>query len=157
MPEAALIVNARQHRLRSALAAALAVTLGWAALAPLSAGLRERRFDIPAGTAALLAAGGQDDNIPAEVTLTLGFDDVLLLRNFDRVSQQFGPVLLPAGEQFRLPFERTGVYPIATTARAGRRLTVTVVDWPTPGWERLSWRLARLGQHLRYLPPLPPR
>jgi hypothetical protein len=136
------------------LAAALALVLLWAALAPLGAGSRERTVAIAPGTSALLAAGGRDD-LPSAITLTLGVDDVLLLKNGDSVAQQFGPVLLAPGEQFRLPFEQAGDYPIAGSAWANHRLTVKVVEWPAPGWERLSWRAAALAHTLRYLPKQP--
>ncbi len=124
----------------------------WAALAPLQGSGRERLVTIPAGTSALLAAGGRDDSLPSAITLTLGVEDVLLLKNADQVAQQFGPVALAPGEQFRLPFEQAGEYPVATSAWADRRLTIKVVEWPAPGWERLSWRVAALVQALRYLP-----
>lgn len=134
------------------LAGVVLLGLLWAALAPVQGGSRERLVTIPAGTSALLAAGGRDDGLPSAITLTLGVDDVLLLNNADQVAQQFGPVALGPGEQFRLPFEQAGEYPVATSAWADHRFTVKVVEWPAPGWERLSWRVAALVQALRYLP-----
>jgi hypothetical protein len=128
-------------------AAAAALLLLWMALAPLQAERRERDLEIRPGAAATL---------PAAITLTLGVQDVLLLRNTDRVALQFGPVLVAPGQQFRLPFEQAGVYPVAASAWAGRTLTVTVVDLPAPGWERVTWRLAAFSHALRYWPTLPP-
>jgi len=145
----------QRRALHRELLGAAALTLLWAALAPLGGGSREHSVAIPAGTAALLASGGRDDSLPDQITLTLGVDDVLLLRNADEVPQQFGPVLIAPGENFRLPFEEAGVYPVAATAWAGRKLTVKVVEWPSPGWDRLSWRAAALVHALRYLPRQP--
>jgi hypothetical protein len=54
-----------------------------------------------------------------------------------------------------MPFEEAGVFPVAGSAWAGQRLTVSVVEWPAPGWERLSWRAASLIHALRYLPRAP--
>lgn len=142
--------------LRPALAGAAVLLLLWMALSPLDASVRERHLTIPAGTAALLGGGGRDDGLPAAITLTLGVQDVLVLNNGDSVAQQFGPVQLAPGAAFRLPFEQAGVYPVAASAWAGRTLTVTVVEWPAPGWERFCWRLAALGQTLRYLPRIGP-
>lgn len=145
----------QRSRLHSALWGAAVLALLWAALAPVGGSSREHSVAIPAGTAALLAKGGRDDNLPDRITLTLGVDDVLLLHNADSVAQQFGPVLLAPGQVFRLPFEEAGEYPVAATAWAGRKLTVNVVELPAPGWERLSWRMAALVHTLRYLPRQP--
>jgi hypothetical protein len=144
------------RRLDALSAGAVLLILLWAALAPVQGGSRERLVTIPAGTSALLAAGGRDDGLPSAITLTLGVEDVLLLKNADQVPQQFGPVALAPGEQFRLPFEQAGEYPVAASAWADRRFTVKVVEWPAPGWERLSWRVAALIQALRYLPKQAP-
>ena len=133
----------------------LSLLLLWMALAPLQAGGRERLIAIPAGAAAAVAAGRADDGLPAAITLTLGVQDVLLLHNLDRVAHQFGPVLLAPGQQFRLPFEQAGVHPIAASAWGGKILTVTVVEWPAPGWERVKWRLAAFSHAVRYLPVVP--
>lgn len=138
--------SAQRRRLAPALAAAVALSILWAALAPLHLVSRERAIDIAAG----------NDALPAAITLTLGVQDVLLLRNVDHVAQRFGPVLLAPGEQIRLPFEQAGVYPVAAGAWPDKTLTVTVVEWPAPGWERLGWRLAALSHAVRYLPRVAP-
>ncbi len=129
----------------------LALTLSWMALAPVHSAQRERALTIPAGA----TASGDERSLPASVTLTLGVQDVLVLDNRDSVALRFGPVLVAPGQQLRLPFEQTGIYPVAASAWPGRRMTVTVVDWPTPGWERISWRLAALSDTLRNWPRLP--
>ncbi|QNB01231.1 hypothetical protein [Massilia sp. Se16.2.3] len=94
--------------------------------------------------------------MPTEVRLTPGVQDVLLLRNRDRVAHVFGPVQLPPGQEFRLPFEQAGNYAFACPAVPGGELTVHVVPLPDPGWERLRWRLAALVNGLRTLPLVAP-
>ena len=135
-----------RHRLAIGMWVAVATLLLWAALAPLHPGDRERAIDIGAG---------DGSELPSAVTLTLGARDVLLLRNAGRAAQRFGPVLLAPGQELRLPFEQTGVFPIAAGAWPDRSLTVTVVDWPAPGWERIKWRLAAFSDTVRYLPKAP--
>jgi hypothetical protein len=141
----------RRHPLAWSLAAALVLALAWGALAPLRYPTRDQLFDIPEGTAARLAAGATDDVLPREVRLTLGVQDVLLLRNSDSTAQLFGPVRIMPGEEFRMPFEQASDFQVASTAHAGGRLTVSVVALPDPGWNRLCWRLAALRHAIRYL------
>lgn len=139
----------QSHRLAIVLWGAVLLALLWAALAPLDAGGRERALEVAAGAAAHQA-------LPAAITLTLGVQDVLLLRNRDGAALHFGPVLLNPGDDIRLPFEAAGVYPIAASAWSARTLTVTVVEWPSPGWERIKWRLSAFGDRLRSLPVVHP-
>jgi len=146
---------ARRHPLACALAAALLLALLWGALAPLREPSHERVFTFPS-RASVAGAPARALTLPRELRLTLGVQDVLLLRNLDRVPQVFGPVQLPPGQEFRLPFERTGDYAFACPAVAGGQLLVRVVRLPDPGWERLRWRLGALGTALRTLPLVAP-
>jgi hypothetical protein len=114
--------------------------LAWAALAPLRAPSRDELFEIPKGTWARRMAGGKVEILPDVVNLTLGVNDVLLLRNLDDVPQIFGPVLIMPGQNFRLPFEQASNYQFACTAHASGQMTVAVKAMPTPGLERLQWR-----------------
>jgi hypothetical protein len=132
-------------RLRWALTAALAVWLAGAALAPLGEATRERSLDFPPGAAGRRA-------VPAELRLTLGVNDVLLLRNRDRVPHVFGQVLVAPGHEFRLPFEQAGRYPFACDLAPGMRVTVQVLPEPDPGWQRLRWRLQGLFEAVHELP-----
>ena len=125
------------------LAVAAGVTL-WAALAPVASGDRDQVFEIPKGTWARRMAGDKVDILPAEVRLTLGVKDVLVLKNRDDVPQVFGPVLMMPGQSFRLPFEMASSYQFACTAHSSGQMTVTVVPGPAPGWERLAWRARAL-------------
>lgn len=95
--------------------------------------------------------------LPREMRLTLGVQDVLLLRNHDRRPHVFGPLQLQPGQEFRLPFEQAGEYVVACPDVAGGTLTVRVVRLPDPGWDRLRWRVQALVQGLRTLPLVAPQ
>ena len=113
----------------------------WLALAPIRAATRDEPFDIPRGTWARRMAGDKVTILPAEVRLTLGVHDVLLLRNLDDVPQMFGPVLIMPGQRFRLPFEQAGDYQFACTAHASGQMRVLVAPMPATGWARLDWHI----------------
>ena len=129
------------------LAACLALALLWAALAPPRAATRDLLFEIPKGTWERRMAGDKVEILPSVVTLTLGVQDVLLLRNSDTVPQQFGPVLIMPGQDFRLPFEQVSDNQFACTAHSSGQMTVSVVAAPQPGWERLKWRFAAMRHY----------
>ena len=147
----AMMRSLRRHRYAWLLTACLALVLGWAALAPLNVATRDQLFEIPQGTWARRMAGDKVEILPSVVRLTLGVQDVLLLRNSDTVPQQFGPVLIMPGQDFRLPFEQVSENQFACTAHASGQLTVSVAAFPDPGWNRLKWRLAALGGAIRFL------
>ncbi|MGW8391915.1 cupredoxin domain-containing protein [Pseudoduganella sp. HUAS MS19] len=126
------------------LAAAVAGVLAWGAYAPIRAATRDALFEIPKGTWDRRMAGGKAEILPDTITLVLGVNDVLLLRNSDTVPQVFGPVLIMPGQDFRLPFEQAGEHPFACTAHASGQMTVVVKPTPSAGWQRLQWRLQPL-------------
>lgn len=142
----------RRHWPQWAIACALLAALLYGAFAPLRYPSRDQLFEIPNGTFARRMKGEQLEILPAEVRLTLGVQDVLLLRNRDSVPQVFGPVLVMPGQDFRLPFEQAGDYPFACAAHASGQMMVRVVAEPDPGLERLRWRTRALWHALRYLP-----
>jgi hypothetical protein len=120
-----------------------AIALGsvaWAALAPISVDSRDELFEIPKGTWARRMAGDKIEILPDQIRLTLGANDVLLLRNLDDVPQVFGPTLIMPGQSFRLPFEVASNYSFACTAHASGQLSVIVDPAPAPGWQTLRWR-----------------
>lgn len=130
--------------------ASMALTLlvlggaGWAALAPIQLASREELFEIPHGTWARRMAGDKVEILPSTIRLTLGINDVLLLRNADDVPQVFGPALIMPGQSFRLPFATASTYSFQCTAHANGQLNVIVEPPPARGWETLRWRLQRL-------------
>lgn len=124
----------------AALTALLLAGLAWAALAPIEPGTREALFEIPKGTYARRMSGDKVEILPDEIRLTLGLQDVLLLRNLDEVPQTFGPVLIMPGQSFRLPFEVASTYSFACTAHASGKMSVVVDPPPQPGWQTLRWR-----------------
>lgn len=141
----------RRHPVAWPIAACLALALVWAALAPLRYPSRERLIEIPSGASARRLAGDKAELLPSMVRLTLGVQDVLLLRNSDTVAQRFGPVLIMPGQEFRLPFEQASDYQFASSAHASGQMMVAVVGLPDPGWARLCWRLGALSDAIRYL------
>src|SRR4051812_11256519 len=78
--------------------AGFVVILVWAALAPIDVASRDELFEIPPGTWARRMAGDKVDILPDTIRLTLGINDVLLLRNLDDVPQVFGPTLIMPGQ-----------------------------------------------------------
>lgn len=116
----------------------------WAALAPVQSVSNEQLYVIPKGTWARRHAGENLDVIPAEIRLTLGVKDVLVMRNDDDVPQLFGPVLIMPGQSFELPFHRPSTYLFTCPLHTSGLLTVNVVPLPRPGWERFMWRAVAL-------------
>ncbi|MDG0831645.1 hypothetical protein EXH51_02690 [Pelomonas saccharophila] len=117
--------------------------LAWAAFAPVALSTRDELFEIPPGTYARRMAGNKVEILPDRIDLTLGLNDVLLLRNRDEVPQQFGPVLIMPGQSFRLPFEVASTYSFACSAHASGQMSIVVAPTPAPGWPRLQWRWQR--------------
>ena len=126
--------------------------VGWAALAPIAADSHDELFEIPKGTFARRMAGEKIEILPDTIALTLGANDVLLLRNQDVVPQVFGPALIMPGQSFRLPFEVASSYSFACTAHASGQMTVIVHPKPDPGWQTLRWRVGALTKRWRSSP-----
>ena len=124
-----------------ALLGLLLAALAWAALAPLSIDSRDELFEIPHGTYARRMAGDKVEILPDTIHLTLGANDVLLLRNQDEVPQIFGPTLIMPGQSFRLPFEVASTYSFACSAHASGQMSVVVAPKPEAGWQLLRWRV----------------
>jgi len=125
----------------SALAATLLlVAMAWAAMAPIEPASRDELFEIPPGTWARRMAGDKVEIVPDTIRLTLGINDVLLLRNLDDVPQVFGPALIMPGQSFRLPFEVASTYSFACTAHAKGAMNVIVDPAPARGWPTMRWR-----------------
>ena len=121
--------------------------LVWAALAPIDLEARDELFEIPKGTYARRMAGEKVDILPQSISLTLGANDVLLLRNLDDVPQLFGPALIMPGQSFRLPFAVASTYSFECTAHRSGQMTVIVHPKPEAGWRALQWRFAMLRKH----------
>jgi hypothetical protein len=131
----------RSWLIASPFIAAAAGVLGWAGFAPLHVASRNQLFEIPKGTYARRMAGDQVEILPSQIRLTLGLNDVLLLRNLDDVPQVFGPTILMPGQSFSLPFEKAADYQFACTAHASGQMTVVVEPEPVMPWSRIRWRI----------------
>ena len=112
----------------------------WAAFAPVHTDSKEQVYVIPKGTWERRHAGENLDIIPAEIHLTIGAKDVLVMRNLDDVPQLFGPVLIMPGQSFRLPFRRASTYLFTCPLHTSGLLSIVVEEMPAPGWARLRWR-----------------
>jgi hypothetical protein len=135
-------MSGRTWALTATMAALVAIG-GWSALAPLPTGPRELVYVIPKGTAASTAAGRDPDVLPSRIRLTLGVQDVLVLRNEDVVEQRFGPALLAAGQSYRLPFRAPVEIPLSCSVHRDGQITVVVEESPAAGPARLFWRVRR--------------
>ena len=120
---------------------AVLAALGWAGFAPLDVPSRDELFEIPKGTYARRMSGDKVEILPSRIRLTLGLNDVLLLRNLDDVPQVFGPTIMMPGQSFRLPFEKASEYQFACTAHASGQMTVLVEEEPATPWSRIYWRI----------------
>jgi hypothetical protein len=116
------------------------LALAWAGFAPVHVDSRDELFEIPKGTYARRMAGDKVEILPSRITLTLGLNDVLLLRNLDDVPQVFGPTIMMPGQSFRLPFEKAAEYQFACTAHASGQMTIVVEPEPVWPWQKISWR-----------------
>ena len=119
----------------------LLVPLLWAGFAPIKLPTREWLFEIPKGTYARRMAGNKVEILPSKIRLTLGLNDVLMLRNLDDVPQVFGPTIMMPGQSFRLPFEKAASYDFACTAHASGQMTVLVEPYPAMPWSKIRWRV----------------
>ena len=122
----------------------------WTALTPIGPGSRDVLFEIPRGTWARRMAGNKIEILPSKIRLTLGLEDVLVLKNMDDVPQVFGPTLMMPGQSFRLPFAVASDYQFTCTAHASGQMTVSVEPMPESAWARIWWRLRALKEHGRW-------
>jgi hypothetical protein len=120
--------------------AALGLVVAWAGFAPIELPSREQAFDIPKGTWARRRAGDLVEILPDRIRLTLGLNDVLLIRNHDDVPQTFGPTIMMPGQSFSLPFERAASYQFVCSAHASGSLTIDVEPEPVMPWAKIHWR-----------------
>jgi len=155
-PAASVTPRTRRGRLVAiALAFVMLGGLGWAAFAPIRLASHNELFEIPKGTYARRMAGDKVEILPQTISLTLGLNDVLLLRNKDVVPHVFGPTLIMPGQSFSLPFAQASTYSFACTAHASGQLQIIVDPFPAPGWETLRWRLRKLTNTVWQLGGLP--
>src|SRR4030095_2445957 len=135
------VMGLRARGFAGALALALLAPATWAAFAPVAVpASRDELFEIPRGTWARRMAGDKVEILPAEIRLTLGVRDVLVLRNLDEVPQVFGPTVLMPGQSFRLPFQKAAEYQFVCTAHPSEQLAIGVEAEPVTPGARIHWR-----------------
>lgn len=131
-------------RLLGAVALGLVAVAAWAALAPLRPGSPEVVYVIPKGTGAKREAGTRPSVLPSQVDLVLGIRDVLVLRNEDEVEQRFGPLAVPPGATYRLPFHTPAEFQLACSLHKDSQVVIKVHPAPAIGWPRLAWRVRKV-------------
>jgi len=89
----------RRYRFLIPAAGLVVAALALAALSPVRSVSRDQVFEIPKGTWARRMFGSQVEILPAEIRLTLGVKDILVLKNLDDVPQVFGPILMMPGQE----------------------------------------------------------
>jgi hypothetical protein len=134
----------RRNWLLMPLAAVVIGAMAWAAATPIRSESRDRLFEIPKGTWARRMAGDKVEILPAEIRLTLGIRDILVLKNLDDVPQVFGSILMMPGQSFRLPFEMAASYQFSCTAHLSGQMSIVVDPNPLSPWARLKWRAGNL-------------
>lgn len=140
---------ARARRIAAiVMATGVAGLCAWAALTPVHGEKSDELFEIPRGTWARRMAGDKVSILPEQLRLTLGMNDVLLLRNLDEVPQIFGPTLLMPGQSFRLPFAVASRYQFECTAHPSGQMVILVDEFPDTPWRRLLWRARNLWARL---------
>jgi hypothetical protein len=142
-------MSARRAWLASLPVIAALTVLGYAGFAPIHVPSHDELFEIPNGTYARRMRGDKVEILPAQIRLTLGLNDVLLLRNLDNVPQVFGPTIMMPGQSFRLPFERASRYDFACTAHASGQMTILVEDEPVMPWSKIHWRMREWWENRR--------
>lgn len=139
----------RRHWLLILLLYLIAGVLAAVAFVPVQYNSPEEVFEIPSGTWASRMAGEKIEILPQAVYLALGVRNVLVLRNLDTVPQMFGPTLIMPEQSFSLPFDLASEYEFACTAHLNGQMKVIVDPEPTPGWQRLVWRLTQLVRYIK--------
>jgi hypothetical protein len=91
-------------------------------------------------------SGDKVEILPAQIRLTLGVRDILVLENHDAVPQIFGPTLMMPGQSFQLPFAVASSYQFACTAHVSGQMTIIVDPYPATPWARLRWRMLALAK-----------
>ncbi len=112
---------------------------GWAALAPLPQLPKERVIVIPKG-----ANSQTPQPFPSNIHLTLGLQDVLVLKNEDDRAQLIGGIEVSAGQTLSIPFLRVQDFQLSCSAHPSGQLKISVSAKPGPGLARLWWRIERL-------------
>jgi hypothetical protein len=142
-------MSSRRRTVWWALGGAALLVLAWAGFAPIHVASNEQAFEIPKGTYARRMAGNKVDILPSQVRLTLGLNDVLLLRNLDEVPQVFGPTIMMPGQSFRLPFQKAAEYSFDCTAHTSGQMRVIVEPEPRWPWQKIHWRVRHWWEQSR--------
>ena len=105
--------------------------LGWLAYAQWQA-MREIRYVIPAG----VEAGRTTVEFPAEIVLTIGLRDTIVIENQDEATHAFGPFVVGPRSTLTKRFRNPLVYAGACTFHQDQfmKLVVNPAPWSFSDW-----------------------
>ena len=87
---------------------------------------RRVEFVVPLGTTDRIAAGKPVNVLPAKITLRIGHQDILVIRNEDNKTVQIGPYKIEPGQQFRQQYVNVGIFDVMCSLHSEQRLRVVV-------------------------------
>lgn len=87
---------------------------------------RKVTYVIPAGTEAIIRAGGDPQIVPSVMRFLLGARDVLVIVNEDAVGHTFGPYFVAAGDTVEVQFFRAATYEGYCSVHPSGQLTIEV-------------------------------
>ena len=93
------------------------------------------QLDIPVGTAARVAQGNADPSLPASMTFVVG--DTLMVRNYDTVAHQLGPLFIPAGTSASMNLASEQGYSLLCSFEPSKYLQLSVLP-PLTIWTRVA-------------------
>ncbi|HEC23679.1 MAG TPA: hypothetical protein ENI95_12270 [Chloroflexi bacterium] len=88
--------------------------------------MRQLVIVIPPGTAERLAAGETENTPPHRIDLTLGVQDVLVIRNEDSVWHQVGPYRVAPGHTLVQRFSQPGTIQAACTMTPSQQVEIVI-------------------------------
>lgn len=118
----------RRWLIGGALVALVALALAAAAWWQSGPSAEERQvvYSVPPGTVARMATGEHLDVLPATIALTLGKQDILVIRNDDSQPIQVGPFKIEPGQRFVQQYYNRGTFDLICTIHENERLRIII-------------------------------
>jgi hypothetical protein len=92
------------------------------------------RLDIPAGTAARVARGIQDPELPPSMNFVVG--DQLTVTNHDNATHRLGPLVIPGGSSATMTLATENGYNLLCSFQPSKYLSLSVLP-PLTIWTRI--------------------
>lgn len=87
---------------------------------------RKLVFVIPEGTVARQAAGESVNVLPETITLKLGQQDTLVIRNDDSQAVQIGPFKIGPGQRYEQQYYNRGTFDLVCTLHTTQKLKIVI-------------------------------